>query len=200
MIQDLTKQNLIQQTVTKQDLIEHGVIGRREFGICIRDARPSDRAAIRDLTLAAYQEYAEPLGTSWEGYKDGMLRTLENIKPAQQIVVDDHGEIVATVLLYPADTIFTAPSGSSVAAPFPEIRLLAVSPSRRGRGLGTLLIREAIERAKAWQAKAVMLHTVSIMSHLTEMYERMGFVPFPKFDFELAPRVRLECYRLNLVK
>lgn len=200
---DFISQDLMKQLVTKEDLIRRGVIRQRlsdenETGICIRDSRPSDRAAIRELTLAAYQEYAEPLGEYWEGYRDGILRTLENVKPAQQIVVDDRGEIVATVLLYPADTLFTAPSGSSVAAPFPEIRLLAVSPTRRGRGLGKLLIREVIERAKAWHTKTVMLHTISVMSHLAGMYERMGFVPFPRFDFELAPRVRLECYRLDL--
>jgi predicted N-acetyltransferase YhbS len=193
MMQDLAK-----QAITKQDLIEQGVIGWKTTDIFIRDARPSDHAAIRDLTLAAYQEYAEPLGAYWKGYEDGIQRALENVRPAQQIVVDDNGEIVASVLLYPADTIFTSPSGSSVTAPFPEIRLLAASPRKQGRGLGTLLTREAIERAREQRAKAVMLHTINVMPHLAHMYRAMGFEPFPRFDFEFAPGVRLGSYRLDL--
>jgi predicted N-acetyltransferase YhbS len=191
-------QDLMNQSVTKQDLIEQGVIGWNTPSIFIRDARPSDRAAIRDLTLAAYQEYAEPLGIYWEGYRDRILQTLENVKPAKQLVVDDNGEIVATILLYPAGTTFTAPSGEQLTAEFPEMRLLAVSPENRERGLGSLLMRECIERAKASGAKTVMFHTTAHMRALP-LYQRVGkFVRASQFDFRLAPEVMLECYRLAL--
>jgi predicted N-acetyltransferase YhbS len=198
MIRDITK-----QTVTKQDLIEHGVIGQKvlnesKAGICIRDARPGDRSAIRELTLAAYQEYAKPLGEHWQGCREGILRALEHVKPAQQLVVEDNGEIVATILLYPADTTFTAPNGTKVKAPFPELRLLAVSPDKRGYGLSTLLVREAIERLGEQKAKAIMLHTIDVTPNLERLYEHMGFVRFPKFDFQLAPQIGLECYCLDL--
>jgi predicted N-acetyltransferase YhbS len=191
-------QNLMNQPVTKQALIEQGVIGQRTTGIFIRDARPGDHAAIRDLTLAAYQEYAKPLGAYWEGYKAGILQTLEHVKPAEQIVVDDNGEIVAAILLYPAGTMFTAPNGDQLAAEFPEMRLLAVSPEKRGRGLATLLMRECVERAKALGAKTVMFHTTALMRALP-LYQRVGkFVRTAQFDFWLAPGVMLECYRLAL--
>jgi predicted N-acetyltransferase YhbS len=200
---NLIQNNLIQRTVTKQELIARGVIGRKvlhesETGICIRDAGPSDRAAIRDLTLTAYQEYAEPLGEFWEGYKAEMLRRLENVKPAEQLVVDDNGEIVATMLLYPAGVTFTAPDGEQHTAEFPEMRLLAVSPEKRGRGLGTLLMRECVERVKASGAKSVMFHTTAL-TRVLPLYQRVGkFVRAPQFDFRFAPEVMLECYRLAL--
>jgi predicted N-acetyltransferase YhbS len=208
MSQDLTKQslaqeNLVRGTVTKQELIARGVIGQRatyesETDICIRDARPSDRAAIRELTLTAYQEYAEPLGEFWEGYKAEMLRRLEHVKPAEQLVIDDNGAIVATMLLYPAGVTFSAPDGEQHIAEFPEMRLLAVSPEKRGQGLGTLLMRECVERVKASGAKTVMFHTTALMRALP-LYQRVGkFVRAPEFDFRLAPEVMLECYRLGL--
>jgi predicted N-acetyltransferase YhbS len=191
-------QDLMNQTVTKQDLIEQGVIGQRTRDIFIRDARPSDHSAIRDLTLAAYQEYAEPLGAYWEKYRDGMLQALEHVKPAEQIVVDDNGAIVATILLYPAGTTFTAPDGEQHTAEFPEMRLLAVKSEKRERGLGTLLMRECVERAKASGAKTVMFHTTALMRALP-LYQRVGkFVRASQFDFRLAPEVMLECYRLAL--
>ena len=195
---DFIAQNFMQQTVTKQDLLEHGVIGWNTPNIFIRDSRPSDRAAIKELTLAAYQEYAEPLGVYWEGYKGEMLRRLENVKPAQQIVVDDNGEIVATILLYPAGTTFTAPNGEQLTAEFPEMRLLAVKSEKRGRGLATLLMRECVERAKASGAKTLMFHTTALM-RAVPLYQRVGrFVRAAHFDFQLAPGVMLECYRLDI--
>ncbi len=200
---DFMSQGLIKQPVTKQDLIRQGVIGQKavhesETGICIRDSRPSDRTAIRELTLAAYQEYAEPLGVYWEGYKGEMLRTLEHVKPAEQLVVDDNGEIVATILLYPAGTTFTAPNGEQHTAEFPEMRLLAVSPEKRNQGLGTLLMRECVERAKASGAKTVMFHTTALMRNVP-LYRRAGrFVRAAHLDFQMAPGVMLECYRMAL--
>jgi predicted N-acetyltransferase YhbS len=200
---DFMTQNLTKQTITKQDLIERGVIRRgnipqNESDICIRDAKPSDRVAIRELTLAAYQEYAEPLGAYWEGYKGEMLRTLERVHPAQQLVVDDNGEIVATILLYPAGVTFTAPDGEQYTAEFPEMRLLAVSPEKRERGLGTLLMRECVERTRASSAKTIVFHTTALM-RAEHLYQRVGkFVRAAHFDFQMAPGIVLECYRLAL--
>jgi predicted N-acetyltransferase YhbS len=190
--------DFIRQTVTKQDLIERGVIRQREVDICIRDARPSDRTAIRELTLAAYQDYAEPLGEYWEKFKTDTLQLLEHVSPAQQLVVDNSGDMLGAVLLYPAGQTFTLPDGTTLTTPFPEVRLLAVAASERRRGLGTLLVRECIERAREQKAKAVMLHILKVMPHLAQMYGAMGFVRFPEFDIELPQTVSIECYRLDL--
>jgi predicted N-acetyltransferase YhbS len=200
---DFMARDLMKQPVTKQDLTAQGVIGqsalkKSETGICIRDALLSDYAAIRELTLAAYQEYAEPLGAYWEGYRGGILRTLEHVKPAEQLVIDDNGEIVATILLYPAGTTFTAPDGEQHTAEFPEMCLLAVSPEKRNQGLATLLMRECVERAKASGAKTVMFHTTALMRALP-LYQHVGkFFRAPQFDFQMSPGVSLECYRLAL--
>jgi predicted N-acetyltransferase YhbS len=204
--QELKGQTLIKHSVTKQDLINYGVIGKKESetDIRIRDALPRDRTAIRELTLAAYQEYAKPLGEYWEGYKNAMLRTLETIgkdnlgKPAQQLVVEDNDEIVAAILLYPAGVTLVAHDGEQLTTKFPEMRLLSVLPELRGRGLGTLLMRECVERVKASGAKAVMFHTTALM-RVERLYQRVGdFVRAPEFDFWMSPEVRLETYRLDL--
>jgi predicted N-acetyltransferase YhbS len=196
-------QELMKQSITKQELIAQGVTAQRmsqqsDTGILIRDALPSDRAAIRELTLAAYEEYAEAFGANWQGYKAELLRTLEYVKTAEQIVVDDNGEIVATILLYPAGTTLTAPSGEQLSADFPEMRLLAVSPQKRNQGLGTLLMRECVERARASGATTLMFHTTALM-RTERLYRRVGkFVRAAYFDFQMAPGIVLECYHLTL--
>jgi hypothetical protein len=55
----------------------------------IRTARPADdAAAVRDVTLAAYQEYATLMQEHWEGYRQSILESLAHIHPAEQIVAE----------------------------------------------------------------------------------------------------------------
>ena len=68
----------------------------------LRDAQPDDQAAIQAVTLAAYAEYAQPMGALWDLYRANILATLADPGPAEQIVAVDEDAIVATVLLYPA--------------------------------------------------------------------------------------------------
>lgn len=168
--------------------------------VCVRDALEGDRAAVRAVTLAAFEGYAAPLGERWPGYRDNLLAAVSNPAPALQVVAEMAGEVVGTGLLYPAGTVFTAPNGGSHAAPFPELRLLAVLPAMRGRGVGTALMRARVARARAWGAEAVMFHTTALM-RAEPLYRRVGpFVRAPEHDFQLAPDVRLEAYLLDLRK
>lgn len=164
----------------------------------VREVHPTDRDAIREVTLAAYAQYARPLGRHWAGYRENILSVLEHPAPALQLVAEVEDAVVGSGLLYPAGTVFTAPDGRSHTAPFPQLRLLAVLPAMRGRGIGAALMRERIARAKAWGAEAVMFHTTTLM-RAEPLYKRVGnFVRAPEHDVQPAPDVRLEAYRLDL--
>jgi hypothetical protein len=63
-------------------------------GLHIRDARESDRDTILDVTLSAYQEYAAIMPPPhWEDYRRGILATLADVRPAEQIVAEKEGAI-----------------------------------------------------------------------------------------------------------
>src|SRR5215471_7885275 len=115
--------------------------------LLVRDARPGDRDAIREVTLAAYQEYAARTGPYWEEYRQDILATLADVEPAQ-IVGELDGAIVGGVLLYPAGLVFSSPDGLTVTLKWPEMRLLAVAPTARGHGVGEALVRACIQRAR----------------------------------------------------
>jgi GNAT superfamily N-acetyltransferase len=161
----------------------------------IRDARAEDQAAIRDVTISAYQEYAPIMQARWELYRNSILGTLADVKPAEQIVAEQAGAIVGTVLLFPAGTAFEAPSGESISLPSPEIRLLAVAPAVRGQGVGAALVRECMQRARESGSAAITLHTTNMMAVAMSMYERMGFVRATELDFEPAPGFTIKGYR-----
>jgi GNAT superfamily N-acetyltransferase len=164
----------------------------------LRDARETDRHAIQSVTLAAYEQYASQMNGIWELYRTNILETLANVKPAEQIVAETKDGIVGTVLLYPAGTQLHAPDGTSVTLPLPEIRLLAVIPSARGRGIGQALMQECLRRARQSGATAITLHTTDMMNVAMRMYERIGFVRAPALDFTPAPGRVVKGYRYDL--
>ena len=163
----------------------------------IRDARPSDRQAIRDVTLAAYQEYAAHMPGFWDGYRRNIIATLDDVGSAEQLVAEQDDGIVGTVLLYPPRRMQVSRT-DSIEMPWPEVRLLAVAPARRGRGIGAALMQECVRRARKSGARALSLHTTDLMQTAQRMYERMGFVRFPELDFHPAPGVTVKGYRLEL--
>ena len=63
------------------------------------------------------------------------------------------------------------------------IRLLAVAPGARGRGIGNALTLECIARARTLERASVVLHTTRAMQTAWRMYEAIGFRRSPDLDF-----------------
>jgi GNAT superfamily N-acetyltransferase len=167
----------------------------------VRDARPGDQAAIRDVTLAAYQEYAAEMPAHWEGYRQHILDTLAAIGrggPAAQIVAERDRVIAGTVVLYPAGATLFALDGVAVKLPWPEVRLLAVAPAARGQGVGLTLMEECVRRARQAGAPALALHTTDMMRAAVRLYVRMGFARTPELDFHPGPGLTVKGFRLDL--
>jgi ribosomal protein S18 acetylase RimI-like enzyme len=163
----------------------------------IRDAHDHERAAIRELTLAAYAEYAAIMSPpAWAALQQVLHATLAMEEAVERIVAEQNGALVGSVLLYPP----TAKAyGDALAGPgWPEIRLLAVSPAVRGRGVGAALIDECVQRAKRSGATALGLHTSESMRAAIRMYERMGFVRAPEYDFYTSGSELIAAYRRDL--
>jgi ribosomal protein S18 acetylase RimI-like enzyme len=169
-------------------------------GLRIRDAQDSDRGAIEAVTLAAYQQYAAMMPSHWEAYRQNILATLAAVEPAMQIVAEQERGIVGTVILYPVGTVFAVPGSPSITRTLPEVRLLAVAPEARGRGVGEALMHECIRRAHESGVTALTLHTTDMMRAAMRLYERLGFQRAPELDFHPVPDITIKGYRLELRK
>ena len=167
-------------------------------GLRIRDAQQSDRGAIEAVTLAAYQQYAATMPAHWEAYRQNILATLAAVDPAMQVVAEQEGGIVGTVILYPAGTVLAIPGSASMTRILPEVRLLAVPPEARGRGVGEALMHECIRRARQSGVTALTLHTTDMMRAAMRLYERLGFRRAPELDFHPVPDITIKGYRLEL--
>lgn len=166
--------------------------------LTIRTARVGEAAAILALTLDAYEQYGASLPPGfWPRYRHNLTATLLECNGAEQFVAQDAGELIGAVLLYPPG-VPTGRPGSRDAA-WPEIRLLAVSPHARGRGVARQLMAECVRRAQAWHAPGLALCTMDVMEVAQQMYQRMGFTRAPELDFRPDDKVQVIGYRLRFL-
>ena len=170
---------------------------KKRKSLHIRDARDDEREVIRDVTLAAYEEYAavmpEPF---WEEYRRQLLVTLDEEGAVERIVAEREGTVVGSVLLYPP--LANAYTRVLVGVGWPEVRLLAVAPGARGQGVGTALMDECERRARSAGATMLGLHTMDMMQAAMRLYERRGFIRAPELDFHPAEGVLVKGYRRSL--
>ena len=78
------------------------------------------------------------------------------------------------------------------------LRMLGVARAAQGRGVGGLLVRACIERARVEGRRALLLHTTTWMHGAHRLYERLGFTRDPARDWAPAPDIPLLGYRLDL--
>ena len=169
----------------------------QEEEVRIRSAREGDRAAIRAVTLAAYEEYASAAPPAfWAAYRRQLVATLDSAGPEERIVAESDGEVVGNVFLCPPAA--RAYGAAADAHAWPEVRLLAVLPAVRGRGIGGTLMQECVRRARQAGAEALGLHTMDMMRAAVRMYMDMGFVRAPETDFAPGGGIVVKGYRLVL--
>jgi predicted N-acetyltransferase YhbS len=144
----------------------------------------------------AYLEYKNsfPL-VDWQSYLDNIMDMKSRLGVSELIVAELDGKIAGTVTLYP-----DAAQSSQEMWPqgWAGIRLLAVHPAFRGKGIGRSLMEECIRRCRERNIRTIGLHTAEIMAVAKKMYERMGFTRAPEYDFHPRPDTVVMAYRLDL--
>lgn len=114
----------------------------------------------------------------------------ENIEPHGLLLTaaeseNERGAVLGVVVLaHPGGPLnLVAKEGEA------EFRVLAVDPRGRGRGVGEMLVRACLERAKAppWNARMVVIWTQPGMTAAQRLYERVGFVRVPERDATMPP-------------
>jgi len=116
----------------------------------VRDEAPGDHAVVHAVVCAAFDQPDEARLVD---------RLRDDGDAALALVAEDGGQIVGHVLL----STMTAPFAALALAP------VSVSPARQGAGIGSLLIREAIRRAREMGCAAIFVLGDP------EYYQRFGF-------------------------
>ncbi|MEH7503929.1 GNAT family N-acetyltransferase [Neobacillus drentensis] len=162
----------------------------------IRDAVANELSFIREQRVNSYEEHAQILPQEhWKALKQAISSDADAQDDVERIVAEIDGKIVGSVALFPAKT--DAYEGLVNELDYPEIRMLAVTPQARGKGVAAALISECIQRAKLQGFQSIGLHTADFMKSAMRLYERIGFERLPQFDFEPADDgIIVKAYRL----
>ena len=167
----------------------------------IRDAKPEELDEIADVISAAYAQYGPPPGSNeilvreFEEYRHDQRDVRSRLADSQLIVAEEDGRIVGAVTFYPPGS---EKKGENWPLGWAAIRLLAVHPDARGKGIGRDLTDECLRRARAMGAPVMGLHTAHIMAVAQAMYERMGFTRYPDNDFPITDDFVVVAYTLPL--
>jgi GNAT superfamily N-acetyltransferase len=164
----------------------------------LRNARSDELDSVALLVRDAYKQYESLLPPeAWKFYIEDMTNVRARLNESELIVAELDGQLVGTVTLY-LDVSHSAlkrwPKG------WASIRLLAVHPAYRRRGIGSALMEECVRRCHNQGVDAIGLRTIEMMRAAHRIYEMMGFVRAPKYDLYPRPGVTVLAYWLNLKK
>ena len=160
--------------------------------VTIREARPDEYDAIGEMTVEVYRD----LHGGTLGEYEAVLRDVEKrAKDAEvYVAISDDGTVVGAVAFATYGSEYAETSGPGEAA----FRMLAVSPTARGQGVGRDLVEQCIARARALGLDRLRLSTRPFMYDAHRLYERLGFVRTPERDWEPRPGIDLLTYSLEL--
>ena len=156
----------------------------------VEPATPADFDRIRELTVGVYRD--EELS------KPEYLTALADVEGragrALLLVARVDGRVAGSVALVLDGDFGEITADPSEAA----FRMLVVDPAARGAGVGELLVRTCLHRARAAGKATMVLSTDPRMTAAHRLYERLGFRRLPERDWSPVPGVGLRVYALEL--
>ena len=168
--------------------------------IAIREARSNEFDDVAALLALAYAEYAPDRGSErrsdWDEYFNDVTDVRGRVEDGSILIVaEQDGRLAGTATFYPSRC---ASSGGDWPAGWAAIRLVAVLPDARGRGVGSALTEHCLGRARREGAPTVGLHTSNMMTTALALYERLGFVREPEHDHNISTDLVVMRFRLDL--
>ena len=136
----------------------------------IREFRSKDASAVNAVAVAAFAQYAEHY-SDWAAFSKNLSNTAALADHGELVVAESKGQVVGAVAYIGP----TRPKSSFFEQGWPIMRMLVVSPSARGQGVGRMLAENCINRALRDDAEVFALHSTPIMQVAISMYKRMGF-------------------------
>ncbi|MDZ5474458.1 GNAT family N-acetyltransferase [Bacillus sp. 31A1R] len=164
----------------------------------IRNAVKEEILFIRKQRIRAYNDHEKLVPEDHFKALQKAISSDADIQAGVELIVAEEGGIIlGSVALVPPNS--DAYEGFLDELNHAEIRLLAVDPEARGKGVGKALVNECIQRTKQKNQTAIGLHTGEFMSSAIVLYESLGFVRCPEYDFEPAnDGIIVKAFKLEL--
>jgi ribosomal protein S18 acetylase RimI-like enzyme len=159
--------------------------------LTVEPAQPEDFGAIARLTVDVY--VGGELAT--DAYTPQLADVAGRASRSDLLVARDaEGRIVGSVALVLAGDFGEITTSDQEAS----FRMLVVDPAAQGQGVGQLLVRTCLERARAAGKRRMVISTDPRMTTAHRLYERLGFTRLPERDWSPMPGTQLLVYAVDL--
>ncbi|WP_068156702.1 GNAT family N-acetyltransferase [Rhodococcus phenolicus] len=159
----------------------------------IRRVSPDEYETVGDLTVGVYVGggFVEPD----DPYVGRLRDTATRDAQGEVVVAVADGEIVGSLTLAePMSRLADIAEKDEL-----ELRMLAVAPEARRRGVGSALVRHGLDAAYERGDRAVVISTEPAMVDARRIYDRNGFVPVAERNWVPVPGVELTAMVRELV-
>lgn len=164
--------------------------------IVVARAGADDLDEVGRLTVAAYV----PVYVAADDDYAAHLADAAGRHEAAEVVVARQGElgetdepVVGTVTFCPPGSSFREIARDDEG----EMRMLAVDPRARGRGVGQALVEHCLTATRELGLSGVRISTLAGMTSAHRLYERLGFERAPDDDWSPVAHVQLLAYALR---
>ncbi len=157
----------------------------------LRRARAHEYAAVGAVTVEAYAPF---LSGAEDPYRERLLGVADRDEQAEVWIAVEDGVVLGNVTVCPPGS----PWRELAADGEGEFRMLAVSPTAQGRGVGRALSELVVERFRRDGAQSVVLSSLPQMTSAHRLYEQLGFTRAPERDWSPYPGILLIAYALEL--
>ncbi|MNQ06589.1 Acetyltransferase (GNAT) family protein [compost metagenome] len=153
----------------------------------VRNAKPNEFTEIGKLLV---QVYSQLEGFPKESEQPNYYKMLANIgeltaNPGTELLVavSSDDKIAGAVVFFNDMKNYGSGGTATKEQNAAGFRLLAVSPLTRGKGIGKLLTKECIRKAKDQKLQQLIIHSTMAMQVAWKMYENLDFKRAEDLDF-----------------
>lgn len=165
--------------------------------IIIEEIVEEDKETVRRLLVESYQQYEHEYTNSqvWENYLNNIKASVDNPNVKKILIAKSNHDILGSLQLFESSEKAYQKPELEIFSPI--IRLLAVHPNARGRGVAQTLIKTVVYFAKSQGADKLYLHSSDKMQKAIRLYEWLGFKRDQTKEF-MNNDILVKCYRLDL--
>ncbi|MCJ7467186.1 MAG: GNAT family N-acetyltransferase [Maribacter sp.] len=153
----------------------------------IRNAQDKEFESVGKLTVNVYSQLEGfPKESEQPDYYKMLLQVGKGIEKENTellVAISDDAKVVGAVEYFSNLKNYGSGGTISEIKNASGFRLLAVDPQQRGKGIGKLLTKACIERAKKHGQHQLFIHSTESMKIAWGMYEKLGFTRYPAIDF-----------------
>lgn len=166
-----------------------GITGRMDFDI--HRIAPDEWTAAGAVIVEAYRPFLR-------GPDDPYMSRLRDVasrdRDAEVFVAVDDRQVLGCVTSCPPGSAWRELAQADEG----EFRMLAVTPSAQGHGVGHALVAHCEDRAEAAGFTAMVISSLPAMTGAHRLYERLGYVREATRDWRPLPEVSLIAYAKQL--